>query len=203
MSVPSSSGWPSDSETAPARRRFLGAASAGLLVFWGGRAAAQEGVFLRAEEAPGVLFPAGESTRERRVPASADFRERVRRRLGRVQPSWWEDEYRIFTVLRAGRVLGHVVIVEEIGKHRPITFAVGVGADGRVADVAVLAYREPYGGEIRHRRFLAQYRGKGPEDPLQAYRDIRNITGATLSVEATGRAVHKALAVLEAAGLLG
>jgi hypothetical protein len=203
MSARSSSGWPSGSEPVPARRRFLGAAAAGLLIVRDGVAAAQEGVFLRAEDAPGVLFPEGDATRERRLAVSTELKERVRRRLGRFQPSLWEDEYQIFTVLHAGRVLGHVVIVEEIGKHRPITFAVGVGRDGRVADVAVLAYREPYGGEIRHRRFLAQYRGKGPDDPLQAYRDIRNITGATLSVEATGRAVHKALAVLEAAGLLG
>jgi hypothetical protein len=176
--------------------------SAGLLLVWGGAAGAQEGVFLQPEDAARTLFPDAEAIRRRRLAADAALRERVRALLGRGQPSLWEEAYPIFTVLRGETVLGHVVVVEEIGKHRPITFAVGVDATGRVADVAVLAYREPYGGEIRHRRFLDQYRGKTLADPLQPYRDIRNITGATLSVEATGRAVRKAVAVLTAAGLL-
>jgi hypothetical protein len=192
----------SDSNPAASRRRFLGVASGGLLVLWGDVAAAQEGVFLRAEDAPRALFPDADETQEMRVASSAELRQRIRGTLGRIQPSLWEDEYRIFSVTRAGGLLGYVVIVEEIGKHRPITFAVGVSPDGPVTDVALLTYREPYGGEIRHRRFLAQYRGKSLTDPLLPYRDIRNITGATLSVEATGRAVRKAVAVLKASGKL-
>ena len=51
-------------------------------------------------------------------------------------------------------------------------------------DVAVMAYREAYGGEVRTPRFLRQYRGKSPGDPLRSGRDIKNIAGATLSVDA-------------------
>jgi hypothetical protein len=105
-------------------------------------------------------------------------------------------------VKRGDDLLGSVVIVEEIGKHRPITFAVAVTPGGAVRDLAVLAYREPYGGEVRDRRFLRQYAGKTLADPLIPYRDIQNIAGATLSVEATGRAARKALAVLKATGIL-
>lgn len=112
----------------------------------------------------------------------------------------WEGEYRIFTVKRAEEIVGFVVVVEEIGKHRPITYAVAVNRDGTVRDLAVLAYREPYGGEVRERRFLRQYTGKRLADALQPYRDIRNISGATLSVEATGRAARKAIAVLKTTG---
>jgi hypothetical protein len=112
----------------------------------------------------------------------------------------WEPAYRLFTVSRAGARLGFVVIVEEIGKHRPITYAVAVEPNATVHDVAVLAYREAYGGEVRERRFLRQYSGKGLSAPLQPYRDIVNISGATLSVEATGRAAKKAIAILRATG---
>ena len=192
----------SGSRSAASRRRFLGIASGALLLLWRDVGVAQEGVFLRADDAPRALFPEADASRETRVTATAELRDRVRRALGRVQPSLWEEEYPVFTVRRGESVLGHVVIVEEIGKHRPITFAVGVGPDGRVKDVAVLAYREAYGGEVRQPRFLAQYRGKGGGDPLLPYRDIRNITGATLSVEATGRAVRKAIAVLQAGGMV-
>jgi FMN-binding domain len=103
----------------------------------------------------------------------------------------------IFTAQRDARALGEAVIVEEIGKHRPITFVVGVRPDGGVQDVALMIYREPYGGEVRNSRFLAQYRGKDLTAPLLPFRDIRNITGATLSAEAIGRGVRKALALLK------
>jgi hypothetical protein len=66
-----------------------------------------------------------------------------------------------------------------------------------------MVYREPYGGEVRYPRFLAQYRGKNLTAPLLPFRDIRNITGATLSAEAVGRGVRKALALLRALSLTG
>jgi hypothetical protein len=161
--------------------------------------AAQEGVFMRAEDAPGALFPDAGEVANRTVVVTAELRARIRALLPRP-PSLWEAQYRIFTVTRGERGPGFVVIVEEIGKHRPITYAVAVDRGGRVADIAVLAYREAYGGEVRERRFLRQYAGKTLSDPLLPYRDIRNIAGATLSVEATGRAARKAIAVLRATG---
>jgi hypothetical protein len=58
------------------------------------------------------------------------------------------------------------MIVEEIGKHQPITFMVGVQPDGKVADVAVMVYRESYGGQVRYARFLAQFTGKTLRHPM-------------------------------------
>lgn len=183
------------------RRRFLGGLAGGLLVVGPAGLAAQEGVFLRPEDSPRALFPAASAVTEKTLPSTPELLQRIRALLGRA-PSLWEAAYRVFTVRDAAEVLGFVVIVEEIGKHRPITFAVGVRPDGRVDDLAVLSYREAYGGEIRERRFLRQYRAKTLADPLLPYRDIQNIAGATLSVEATGRAARKAIAVLRAAEIL-
>ncbi|MFN8628700.1 MAG: FMN-binding protein [Candidatus Binatia bacterium] len=165
----------------------------GLFPAW--RAGAQEGVFLSEEEAPKTVFPRADRIERRVVPATAELRAQMRAVLGRVQPSVWEDQYVTLSAWQRERWLGCAVIVEEIGKHRPITFVVGVQPDGRVADVAVMAYREAYGGEVRNTRFLAQYRGKSSSDALQPYVDIKNIAGATLSVEAAGRAVKKGVAV--------
>jgi hypothetical protein len=201
--MPSSSGSRSASSRI-SRRRFLaraGGLAGGLLVVGPAGVAGQEGVFMRAEEAAGALFPDAGAVAEHTVVATPEIRARVRTLLGRP-PSLWEPAYRIFTLDRGARGAAFVVIVEEIGKHRPITFAVGVGADGRLQDIAVLAYREAYGGDVRERRFLKQYAGKALVDPLLPYRDIRNISGATLSVQATGRAARKAVAVLQAVGNL-
>lgn len=156
---------------------------------------AQEGVFLTDEQAPAAVFgDAGAFVREV-VTATSEMRDRVRHLLGPIEPSVWEEEYVTFKASRGGTLVGRAIIVEEIGKHRPITFVVGVRADGRVSDVAVMAYREAYGAEVKNTRFLAQYRTKSAADSLQPFVEIKNIAGATLSVDAASRAVRKALAL--------
>ena len=158
-------------------------------VAWG-----QEGVFLSEADAPKAVFPKADAIERVEIVTTPERRARVASRLG-VPPSTWEDRWIVFRVASEGTTLGRAIIVEEIGKHRPITFVVGLRPDGSVEDVAVMAYREAYGGEIRSTRFLRQYRGKKPADDLRSYVGITNVAGATLSVEAAGRAVHKAQAI--------
>jgi hypothetical protein len=161
-------------------------------------AAGQEGIFLKEEEAPKAVFPDATAFLRRVVPGSAELNDKIKQRLGKTPTSLWQDSYVTFVAKKDDAILGYAVIVEEIGKHRPITFIVGVGADHKIKDVALLAYREAYGGEVRDRRFLRQYQGKQLKDPLLPYRDIQNISGATLSAEAIGRGSKKALALVEA-----
>jgi hypothetical protein len=158
----------------------------------------QEGTFLREDQAASAVFPKADHVERRAVAATPALRDRVRARLGSVVPSMWEETWVIFAASQQGKPLGDAVIVEEIGKHRPITFVVGIRADGTVEDVAVMAYREAYGGEIRSERFLTQYEGRSASDDLRPYHGIKNVAGATLSVEAAGRAVHKAQAIVAA-----
>ena len=185
------------------RRRFLNALIAVGVSLIPRSLRAQAGSFLTLDEAPHAVFPEGTSVERRRVLSTPQLRGAVMAELGLTKPLLWESDYVLFTVRRDGNLLGYAVVVEEIGKHRPITFVVGVRPDGVVQDVALMAYREPYGGEVRHPRFLAQYRGKNLTAPLLPFRDIRNITGATLSAEAIGRGVRKALALCRALSLTG
>lgn len=160
-------------------------------------ASGQEGVFLTEDQAPAAVFPSADRFERDEVPATPELRQHVRALLSPSEPSVWEDQYVIFKASKGAALLGYAIIVEEIGKHRPITFVVGVRPDERVNDVAVMAYREAYGGEVKNKRFLGQYRGHSSADPLQPFTDIKNIAGATLSVDAAGRAVKKALAVAQ------
>jgi transcriptional regulator of nitric oxide reductase len=175
-------------------RRWLPAVVSGA-VLAAALARAQEGSFLTEATAPAAVFPTAERFERRSVAMTSGLRARVQTRLGSVTPSIWEERYVVFTAYRGERMIGRALIVEEIGKHRPITFVVGVRPDGRIEDVAVMAYREAYGGEIRSRRFLAQYEGRNATDDLRPYHGIKNVAGATLSVEAASRAVRKAQAV--------
>ena len=96
-----------------------------------------------------------------------------------------------------GGVLGVVFLLDVIGQSQPITFAVGIGADGTLRDVAVMVYREPHGDEIADKRFRRQFAGKRVADPLTLGKDIDAITGATISSRSATFAARKALRLAE------
>lgn len=156
----------------------------------------QTTVYLTLDQAPKSLFSGAEIERKN-VPSTPEFKEKLKAKLGRVTPTVWEPSYATFTATQGGKTIGYAVVVDEIGKVNPFTLIVAATPDFRVRDVAVMVYREPRGGEITQKRFLAQYKGKGNSDPILLDRDIVGISGATLSVIGANRAVHKALSVLE------
>ncbi|MFB6239975.1 MAG: FMN-binding protein, partial [Gemmatimonadota bacterium] len=87
--------------------------------------------------------------------------------------------------------------LEERGKYRPITMMVGIAPDFTVHGVEVMVYREDRGEEVRFDRFLQQYRDKDTGDPIRTYRDIMNVTGATISVHSVNDGVRRALHTVE------
>lgn len=145
-------------------------------------------------EALAAIFPEADSAQPGLLRVEPAIAADLRARLG------WEirdTAFVFYRVLEAGQPLGWVVVGEEKGKYRPITYMAGIDTALRIVDVRVLIYRESRGGEIRHTRFLKQYRGKSLESPLRINRDIVNITGATISVNALNVGVRKALAVAD------
>jgi Na+-translocating ferredoxin:NAD+ oxidoreductase RnfG subunit len=153
-------------------------------------------VYLTIDRAPKALFP-GAQIERKDVPSTPAFREQLKAKLGRLQPTIWEPSYVAFSARQDNVLIGYAVVVDEIGKVSPFTLIVSATPEFKVRDVAVMVYREVRGGEITQRRFLGQYKGKRSTDPIQLDRDIVGITGATLSVQGANRAVHKALSVLE------
>ena len=93
-------------------------------------------------------------------------------------------------------LLGFAVVRNVTGKDQPITFLVAVDSGNVLKDVDVLVYRESYGGEVAYDAWRRQFRGKSASDPLQVGRDIRTISGATISVNAVTLGVRRALADL-------
>lgn len=90
---------------------------------------------------------------------------------------------------------GGVFLVDEvIGKHERIGFALGLNADGSVRQLEILEYREAYGFEVRNARWRQQFAGKTAADPVALDKDIRNISGATLSSRHVTDGVRRLLA---------
>lgn len=76
---------------------------------------------------------------------------------------------------------GWFIVDNVIGKHENIDIAVALGKHGEVKGIEVLVYRETYGDEVRNVKWLAQFHGRDYRQHLKLDRDIKNISGATLS----------------------
>ena len=76
---------------------------------------------------------------------------------------------------------GWFIIDQVTGKHENIDIAVSLTNEGKVKDIEVLTYRETYGGQVRDGRWLAQFNGLDNSEHLKLDKQIKNISGATLS----------------------
>lgn len=108
------------------------------------------------------------------------------------------DSATVLRVSRGDSLLGFAQVGNVIGKDQPITFLVAIDASDRLKDVDVLVYREPYGGEVAYETWRRQFRGRTAGDSLRVGREIRSISGATISVNAVTAGVRLLLADLTA-----
>ena len=108
------------------------------------------------------------------------------------------DSVQVLRVSRGGSLLGFAQIRNVKGKDQPITYLVAVDSADALKDVDVLVYREPYGGEVAYEPWRKQFRGKTTTAPLVVGKDIRNISGATISSHSVTLGVRQTLAALSA-----
>ena len=158
------------------------------------RAETAEQVFLTQEAALKIVFPDADKVIPKRYTLSAQQRKKIETQLG------WELDSSTVTVYcgsKKNQPQGCAVIGEEIGKFKPITFIVKVSNDKKVERVEVMVYREEVGQEVRRQRFTNQFKGKNAKSALRINRDIINITGATMSVQALTLGVKKVLLILD------
>jgi hypothetical protein len=83
-----------------------------------------------------------------------------------------------------GVVDGFAIVDHVIGRTEYITWLCVLTPSGAIRRMEVMTYREPYGSEIRDRRFLDQFTNKDASTPVRVGHEIGNIGGATMSVHA-------------------
>jgi Na+-transporting NADH:ubiquinone oxidoreductase subunit C len=145
--------------------------------------------YLSVEEAQRVLFPSERLTPSdvMLTPAQVKAIEKASGISVRVKQvrAWRSSD-------------GGAFFVDQVlGKHEYITWALGVNGDGSVRGIEILEYRETYGGEVRNARWRAQFVGKKNSDALKLDRDIKNISGATLSCRHITDGVKRLLATYD------
>jgi len=142
--------------------------------------------YLTVEQAQQTIFP-GATLRQAFVTLTDDQKREIESRSS-VEVS--NKEVRLWKVSGGG----YFIVDQVIGKHELITYAIGLNADGGVKQIEIMVYRENYGYEVRNGAWRKQFVGKTTADPVRLNRDIRNISGATLSSRHLAEGVRRVLA---------
>jgi Na+-translocating ferredoxin:NAD+ oxidoreductase RnfG subunit len=150
--------------------------------------------YLSVEQAQKLAFPSATRFVEAHVIFQPSDVAAIERRSGETVRTRGQQVWRAFV---EDRFVGFFIIDYVIGKHLIIDYAVALEPDGRVRRVEIMEYRESYGGEINSRSWLEQFVGKTSHDPLTVDRDIRNISGATLSSHHVTEGIRRVLAFYE------
>lgn len=137
-------------------------------------------------------------------------KEEIKKRLGGIlvfyqadseaerEDVYESDEYTFHFGLVGDKKVAVAVVETQPGKWGPVEFIIALDATtAKVNNLAVMSYTERRGRPIARFNFLKQFLGKGSGDPLKVRKDIRGITGATISSVATCFAVKKVIALYE------
>jgi len=151
-------------------------------------------VFMSEDEAVKIMLPKSQRIRRELIRLSHEKKKQIEERIGWKFP---EESFEVYIGETGDRVDGYAMLHNTIGKHRHMTYMVGVDAEGRCMNVELLVFREAKGSEVGKKRFNSQYEGKTVSDPIRINKDIINISGATMSVRSISAGVKRVLVLVD------
>jgi len=151
-------------------------------------------MFLTEEEALKLVLPKSERFRKDLIRLTPERKALIEERIGWKFP---EESFEVFIGETGAKIDGYALIQNTIGKHKHMTYMVGVDNAGACTDVELLVFREAKGSEVRTKRFNVQYEGKTVFDPIRINKDIINISGATMSVRSLSAGVKRVLVLVD------
>lgn len=151
-------------------------------------------VYLREEDGIKIMFPKSERIRKDVIRLGSERKSLIEERIGWKFP---EESFEVYIGETGTQIDGYAVVQNTIGKHKPMTYMVGIDNQGFVSDIELLVFREARGSEVRQKRFNAQYEGKSVLDPVRINKDIINISGATMSVRSMSAGIKRVLVLID------
>ncbi|CUS31342.1 conserved exported hypothetical protein, FMN-binding [Candidatus Nitrospira nitrosa] len=151
-------------------------------------------VFMSEDEAVKIILPKSQRVRKEVIQLSQDKKDLIEQRIGWKFP---EQAFEVYIGETGEKVDGYAIVHNTIGKHKHMTYMVGVDAKGACSDVELLVFREARGSEVGRKRFNVQYEGKTVLDPIRINKDIINISGATMSVRSISAGVKRVLVLVD------
>lgn len=103
----------------------------------------------------------------------------------------FDREFHFYVGKSDGKIIGYAVNNFARGKWGLIHYMVHLDPKGIVQSVMVLDYQEKRGRPIAKKRFLKQFKGKSIEDKIRINKDIKGVTGASISSNGMVSGVRK------------
>lgn len=138
-----------------------------------------------------ALFPAATQFIDRSMTLSSAQVKALKKAASAFVP---KNKVLVWDVMGASGKLGTLFIDQVYGKHEFITYALALGTNDEVTRIEVMDYRETYGDQVRNANWRAQFSGKRHGQPLFLNKQIKNISGATLSCIHLTEGVRRLLA---------
>jgi Na+-translocating ferredoxin:NAD+ oxidoreductase RnfG subunit len=130
----------------------------------------------------------------RKLDLAPDLRKRIEAIAGQ---RFFRNSIYTWKISKGDTTVGYALLDNVIGKSLPITFLVIFDSDGIILSTHVVKYREAIGGEISNWRWNRQFSGRNYQSSFSAGNDIDGISGATISVNAMTRGIHKLTILIE------
>jgi len=171
------------------RNRFISGCVVSTVLLMG--ASIWSTVLITVEEALKLVFPDANTTRQT-LFLSDEQRARAEKVSGAEISSSLATRYVAHD--EQGEILGWAYLDTHRVRTLPETLMIVLDPDGTVRRVEVVTFREPLEYMPRE-AWYEQYQGQELDDDLALKRDIRPVTGATLTARATTEAVRRILAL--------
>lgn len=107
-----------------------------------------------------------------------------------VAQKFTQDFIHLFRVMRADSLVGIGLVDNVYGKLKPITFLVVFNKNAEIIDSEILKYRESYGGAVKNRAWLDQFKNKNASE-IKFGETIHGISGATISAKSVTKGIKK------------
>jgi transcriptional regulator of nitric oxide reductase len=152
-------------------------------------------VLVTLDDALQLAFPDAKTSRETLFLSDEERRE-IEVLCGQELPGGLATRF----VARGdqGEVQGYAYVDTHVVRTLPETVMVVIDPSGAVRRVEVVSFREPL-DYVPREGWYRQFDGEELDDDLQLKRDIRPVTGATLTARATTDAVRRVLAIHQVA----
>ena len=160
------------------------------------------GIMLASEQANATTYFTGDAVKRALFPGATRFVDRSvtlssaqsRSISAAARTSVSFPKIVAFDAFGSTGKIGTLYVDKVYGKHEFITYAVALDAAGAVSGIEIMDYRESYGDEVRNPAWRRQFSGKRSGQPLFIDKQVKNISGATLSCVHITDGVRRVLA---------
>jgi Na+-translocating ferredoxin:NAD+ oxidoreductase RnfG subunit len=154
-------------------------------------------VLSTVEEALKTLLPNAQETKEEIKILTDQQKKDIEKKAKIKFDPKLDKEFHFFIGTSNGQIVGYAVKDTVKGKWGPIHYMLSLDPNGKIMDAMVLQYKEKRGRPVAKRRFLDQFVGKTVNDKIKLKKDIRGVSGATISSRGMTNGIRKLVYVFE------